>query len=126
MQQPRSFHRSHCDLLLVPFALAALLLVPACVPGAATTLSGVGCRDPSCNEVDPDTRKRLGCIGEACSEPSSPGAAKQQAATEKSSSSSQPAAQTGTDSPAHSAGEADADEPSEWKIKVYLESHERP
>ena len=125
MQQPRSFYRSHRNGIPCLLALAALVLASACAPGTATTLSGVGCADPSCNEVKPETRKVLGCIGEACNEPT---AAKKapHAATEGSSSASQPAAAPGTDSPAPAAGQEDADASSMWDIKVYYESHERP
>ena len=128
MHQPRSFYRSHRNGIRYPLALAALFLASACAPGSASTLYGVGCADPFCNEVMPETRKVLGCIGEACNEPPPPSAAKEVAdtATEGSSSASQPATASGTDSPAPSAGEADADASSLWNIKVHYESHHRP
>ncbi len=124
MQQPRSFCRSPRNGILCLLALAALVLASACAPGTATTLSGVGCADPSCNEVKPETRKVLGCIGEACDEPPSPSAAKKAAHEDGSSIASQPAASSGTDSQAP--GESDADASSKWNINVYYESYERP
>lgn len=116
-------HRNfYCRGLLITIALATLL-APACVHRGELTLSGVGCPDPSCNEVNPETRMRLRCIGAACSEPLPSSETEQQAATEKSSP--QTAEQTGSDSPAASAGEAATEEPSKRKIKVYYEGHER-
>jgi len=76
MQPPRGFTRSHRSEILCFLALAAAFLASACAPGSARTLTGVGCADPSCNEVVPETRKVLGCIGEACNEPPPASAAK--------------------------------------------------
>ncbi len=128
MQQPRGSTRSHRNWILYPLALAALFLASACAPDTASTLYGVGCADRFCNKVMPETRKVLGCIGEACNEPPPPSAAKEVAdtATEGSSSASQPATASGTDSPEPSAGETDADASSPRKIKVYYESNHRP
>ena len=125
MQRPRSAYLSDCGLLVLPLALVILLLTSACAPGAATTLSGVGCPDPFCNEVDPETRKVLGCIGAACNPPPPPSPVKQQAATEASSRAPQTAAEAGTGARVPSLAEADADESEEWNIKVYYESHDR-
>lgn len=144
MWQTRSFYRSDWGLALVPLALAALLLASACAPGTQSMLTGVGCPDPSCNEVDPETRKVIGCIGEACNEPPPPGAEKQRATTENSSRASQSTARSATaavapappaapsematDPPAHPdvKPDSDADESSLWNIKIYYESYNRP
>lgn len=140
MWQTQSFYRSDWGLALVPLALATLLLASACVPGAASTLTGVGCPDPSCNEVNPETRKVLGCIGETCNEPPPPGAEKRRATAENSNGAPQPAAQsatispappaaqsaTATEPPADAEADADANESSLWNIKVYYEGHDRP
>ena len=124
MHHPRSSDRSACGSLVI--SLAILFLASACAPGAATTLSGVGCADPSCREVEPETRQVIGCIGEAaCNEPPPPSAAKKQVAAEVGSSPPQAAAETETDAPVPSAREADTDEPKEWKIKVYYERNQR-
>lgn len=114
MQRPRSSTRSRGNWIFYPLALATLFLSSGCAPGTAATLSGVGCEDPSCNEVKPETRRVLGCIGEGCDESPPPGAAKQvpQADTDEV----RPVA----DSAAPKA-EADADGSSPWKIKVYYE-----
>ena len=124
MHQPRSSGSAACGSLVI--SLAILFLASACAPGAAMTLSGVGCADPSCREVEPETRQVIGCIGEAaCNEPPPPGAAKKQVAAEVGSSPPQAVAETQTDAPVPSAREADADEPEEWKIKVYYERNQR-
>lgn len=124
MHQPRSSGRAACGSLVI--SLAILFLASACAPGAATRLSGVGCADPSCREVEPETRQVIGCIGEAaCNEPPPPSAAKTQVAAEVGSSPPQAVAETETDAPVPSAGEADADEPEEWKIKVYYQRNQR-
>ena len=123
MHQSRSSDRAACGSLVI--LLAILFLASACAPGAATTLSGVGCADPSCREVQPETRQVIGCIGEACNEPPPPSAAKKQVAAEVGSSPPQAVAETQTDAPVPSAREADADEPKEWKIKVYYQRNQR-
>jgi len=125
MQPPGSAYRPDFDLLLVPLVLVTLFLASACAPGAATTLSGMGCADPSCNEVVPETRKVIGCIGTACDEPPPPSAAKKPATPEASNRAPQAAAEAETGPPAPPAAEADAEEPADWKIKVYYESPER-
>ena len=128
MHQPRSFYRSQRNGIRYPLALAALFLASACAPDTASTLYGVGCADPFCNKVMPETRKVLGCVGKACNEPPQPSAAKEVAntATEGSSSAPQPATTSGADSPARSAGETDEVASSLPKLKVYYESHRRP
>ncbi len=124
MHQPRSSGRAACGSLVI--SLAILFLASACAPGAATRLSGVGCADPSCREVEPETRQVIGCIGEAaCNEPPPPSAAKTQVAAEVGSSPPQAVAETETDASVPSAQEADADEPEEWKIKVYYQRNQR-
>ncbi len=119
--QPRGSTRSHRNWILYPLALAALFMASACAPGSATTLKGVGCVDPSCNEVQPETRKVLGCIGEACNEPPPPSAAKKVAGDAKKVAGDETPSAAG--SPETPADEADV--PSLWKIKVFYERPDR-
>ena len=72
MQRYRGFCRFHRSWILRALALTAALLMSACASGWASTLSGVGCADPSCNEVIPGTRKVLACVGRNCDEPLPP------------------------------------------------------
>jgi len=96
MPEFRGFCRTRSRWVLPFLALAAALLASACAPGSSSRLTGVGCADPSCNEVMPETRKVLGCIGEACNEPPPPSAAKKVASTasEERDTQSPPAAST--------------------------------
>jgi len=60
--------------LLWALAVAFALPASACTIASLPRLSGVGCADPSCNEVIPETRKVIGCTGEACHDRSQPSA----------------------------------------------------
>ncbi len=103
-------------------------MAAGCAPGSASTLSGVGCADPFCNEEKPETRKVLGCIGKACNEPppatGSKGAARAAAAV--GSGAPRETTRSAADATAPLTDEA-ADAPSSlWNIKVRYESHHRP
>ena len=128
MQRYRGFYRFHRRWILCSLALAAPLLASACAPGSASRLSGVGCADPSCYEEMPETRKVLGCIGNACNESPQPGAVEKVAdpAGEERATSSPPVAASRTDSPAPQEAEEDEEGSSLWDLKVHYESFERP
>ena len=54
---------------LSAMALAALLATStACAPVTSGILTGVGCDDPHCASVLPETRTVLGCIGDVCNQ----------------------------------------------------------
>lgn len=158
MQPPRSFSRSHGDGNRHPLwlALATLpLFASACAFSSATTISGVGCADRTCNEENPETRRVLRCIGRDCNEEALPGAEVQVpsieaqapsmeaqapaveaqaarvtdeapgASTEASRTTPQPATASAEDSPAPSEGEAVSEASSRWKIKGSFEPFER-
>lgn len=143
MQEFCGFYRTGPSWLRPCLALATVLLASACAPGSSSRLTGVGCADPSCNEAMPETRKVLGCIGEACSEPPPPAAAKKVAAAaggEREAASSPVASaaggERGTASPQGAASDSgsgkgsdaktDGDESSDWDLKVYYEPYQRP
>ncbi len=113
----------------IPYALAppGLAMAAGCAPGSASTLSGVGCADPFCNEEKPETRKVLGCIGEACNEPPPASASKRaaQAAADLGSGAPRETTRSAADATAPLADEA-ADDPSSLRnLKVYYQRHER-
>ncbi len=120
--------RSQGSWILYALALPGLAMAAGCAPGSATTLSGVGCADPSCNEEKPETRKVLGCIGKACNEPppatGSKGAARAAAAV--GSGAPRETMRSAADAAAPLANDATDDPSSLWNIKVYYESHDRP
>lgn len=143
MQPRRGFTRSHRSEILCSLGLAAALLASGCAPGSARTLTGVGCADPSCNEVMPETRKVLGCIGEACNEPPPASAAKKVAgpaggepetaptpvagaAGGERGTASPTVAASGADSAKGPEAKTDGDDSSDWDLKVYYEPYQRP
>ena len=122
LQSLRSFYEPACRWISYPLVLALLLSAAACAPGSATVLTGVGCSDPSCNEVLPETRRVLGCVGEACNELPPPQAAKPQAAPDVTGGDlPQPAVEAEAGSPPAAETESDVEEPSDGKLKVYYE-----
>ncbi len=120
--------RSQGSWILYALALPGLVMAAACAPGSATTLSGVGCADPSCNEEKPETRRVLGCIGEACNEPPPASASKgaAQAAADVGSGAPRETTMSAEDATTPLANETADDSSSPWNIKVYYESHNRP
>lgn len=104
------------------------MLASACTIGSMPTLSGVGCADPSCNEVMPETRKVIRCSGEACNEPPSTSAAKPVGDSASGASSAAPhaAAASEADSPLAAEDEAAEDAFSLGDVHIYYESFERP
>ena len=91
-------------------------------------MSGVGCADPSCNEVIPGTRKVLACLGKACDEPPPPSAVQDVAGTadEESDTAAPPVAASSTDSPApQEAEERDGEGFALKDLEVHYERFER-
>lgn len=127
MQQLKGF--SHFDRhgVLCSLALGVPLLASACTLGSMPTLSGVGCADPSCNEVMPETRRVIRCTGEACHEPPSPSATKPAGDSASGASSDAPTAvdPSEADAPAAAESKAAKDALSLGEVKIYYESFER-
>lgn len=127
MQQLRGFTRSDRRGILFSLALGAPLLASACTIASMPTLTGVGCADPSCNEVMPETRKVIHCDGEVCNEspPPRPTQPVGASADGESSDRPHPAAAPETDSAAAPEDEKTEDGFSLGGVKIYYESLER-
>ena len=119
--------RSRGTWILYALALLGLAMTAGCAPGSAWTLSGVGCADPSCNQEKPETRKVLGCIGDACNEPPPASASKgaAQAAADLDTGAPREASTSAADATAPLADEAADDSSSLSNIKVYYQRHNR-
>ena len=129
MQRRRYFYGFHRRWSLCCLGLVAALLASGCAPGSVSTVTGVGCADPSCNTAMPETRKVLACLGDACDEPSPPSANQDAAGSteEENDAAAAPAAATSTDSPAPKEAEENDGEGSLLKnLKVHYETFERP